>query len=99
MTYWTEQEIDWKGVASLEVAACREGTEEDGRGYVERILDHHPEGDTPALFSVYVYRTGKGAECIADRDTYRQARGLADSLANVRQVPIHDLTPPRLRGV
>lgn len=91
--YWTEQKINWQGVGLLEVATCvdlGEGHSEQLEGLSQK-QDFEAQG-LPIFYSVYVWREGQGADCIADRPTQQQALGLADAFSRNRGLEIKDYT-------
>lgn len=80
--YWTDQHIDWQGIDALELSAVT-----DLGDAMEQVTSR---GGRIDLYSVYIHREGQGAECIADRPTYQQALGLANSLGAARGLPVNN---------
>ena len=94
--YWTDQRIDWKGVDCIEVAGCI-----DLGDSIERAMgqadgereDGHP---SPDFYSVYIHKPHDwpgwegGVQCIADRNTHREAIGLARTFGRLYSVPVSD---------
>ena len=79
---WTDTTFDPAGVDAVEIAGCI-----DLGDAIERV----DSGDGATLFSVYVHRTGQGAECVADRNTAEEARAYGERLAGRLGVPVVDL--------
>ncbi|MES2903305.1 MAG: hypothetical protein V4696_03890 [Pseudomonadota bacterium] len=70
----------------VDLGDCVERVAEMGERSGERVDDQ--PGAT--FWSVYIWREGQGADCIADRSTAEEARAFAAKIAAERKLPIHD---------
>lgn len=93
MSDWTADDLATaiKTADGLEIAGC---VDTDGQvircDNGERAGERCDDSPVATFWSVYIWREGQGADCIADRCTVEAARAFAAELAARHGLPILD---------